>query len=685
MIELRIVSGVAVITVDNPPVNALGRQVRSGLLDAIRRAELDPEARAIVITCAGRTFFAGADINEFGKPLQLPSLPEVIASIEKVSKPVVAAMHGSALGGGLELALGCHYRMASPFAKLGLPEVKLGLLPGAGGTQRLPRVIGVADALAMIVEGDSISAPKAAQIGLVDRLSASDETLEQEALAFAREVAHLTAHPIASLREDKLAEAACDPDIFSRYRAAKARRLAGLDAPEACIRAIQAAVELPVADGLKLERELFVRLVAGDQSKAQRHIFFAERAAARIDDLAADTPVQSVATVGILGAGTMGGGIAMNFLSAGLPVTLVEREPAALERGVAAIRRAYESSAERGRLSSGQVEQAMALLTSSLSFDDLAGCDLIVEAVFELMEVKRDVFRKLDAIAKEGAVLASNTSYLDLDAIGAVTSRPGQVVGMHFFSPANVMRLLEVVRGRATAPTVLKTVMSLARRIGKTAVVAGVCHGFIGNRMLAPRQREAMKLVVEGATPWQVDQVLLDFGMPMGPFQMTDLAGLDLGWTRETSTGATLKEVLCEADRRGQKNGRGFYDYDENRNRTASPEVERMIARFRSAHGVKPRSVDAREVRERLLYPMVNEGALILEEGIAQRASDIDVVWTSGYGWPVHTGGPMFWADAIGVDTVLAGLEFWREALGPDLRISDLLRRKARKAECFNG
>jgi 3-hydroxyacyl-CoA dehydrogenase len=662
---------VLVVTSSNPPVNALGAEVRRGLVEAIEQADSDALVKAVVIIGAGRTFFAGADITEFGRPMQEPALPEVVDRIEASGKPVVAAIHGTALGGGLEVALACHYRVAVPSAKLGLPEVKLGILPGAGGTQRLPRVVGVAAALPMIVSGDPIPAKKAQAIGLLDRV-VGESSLETDAVAFAREIAARAEHPVASRGEAK-----AEPGMFDHFRQENARQLKGFEAPEACIQAVQAAATLPFEQGIAMERELFMKLVTSDQSKALRHLFFAERAASRIDGVSADTPLIPINTVGILGAGTMGGGIAMNFLSAGIPVTIVEREQAALDRGVSIIRRNYEATAKKGRMTAEQVEQAMALLTPTLTYDDLADCDLVIEAVFELMAIKRDVFTKLDGIVKQGAILASNTSYLDIDAIAACTKRPESVIGLHFFSPANVMKLLEIVRGAKTSDTVLASAMALAKKVRKVAVVAGVCHGFIGNRMLEPRQRQANALLLEGAKVADVDQALLNFGFPMGPFQMADLAGLDIGWDPAKSDGANnLRDMLCEAGLRGQKSGHGFYDYDEKRNRTSSARVEQMVRDFAAKKGVAQRSIGQQEILERLLYPMVNEGALILEEGKAQRASDIDIVWLNGYGWPAWTGGPMFWADTVGLDILLAGLEKHASRI-EGFRLSKLLADKA--------
>ncbi|MBE7216901.1 MAG: enoyl-CoA hydratase/isomerase family protein [Caulobacteraceae bacterium] len=674
---------VLVVTSDNPPVNALGVAVRRGLHEAVAAAQADAQVKAVVIRCEGRTFFAGADITEFGKPPQAPGLGAVIDAIEASKKPVVAAIHGTALGGGLEVALGCRWRVAARSAKLGLPEVKLGLIPGAGGTQRLPRVIGVEAALPLVVLGDPIGAEKAQRLGLVDRL-ADEAELEAAAIALAREAAAGGAERMPTReRTDRLE--AVDAAVFDSFRKANARRLRGLEAPEAGIEAVRASTERPFDEGVALERELFMRLVGGGQSRALRHNFFAERAAAKVADLPADTQLLPVRSVGIVGAGTMGGGIAMNFLSAGLPVTLVEREQAALDRGVATVRRNYEATARKGRLTPEAVEAAMGRLSPSLDFEALSGCDLIIEAAFETMEVKKEVFTRLDALARPGAILASNTSYLNIDEIAAVTKRPQDVIGLHFFSPANVMKLLEVVRGAKTSPQVLATCMALAKTIGKVAVVSGVCHGFIGNRMLKPRGMEAERLILQGAPYWRVDKVLTDFGFPMGPFQMGDLAGLDLGWDKANSASRTLREVLNERDRRGQKAGRGFYDYDSERNRTVSPEVEGIIADFAARTGEEQREVSDEEILQRLLYPMINEGALILEEGVAQRPSDIDVVWLNGYGWPAWTGGPMFWADSQGLQKVVAGLERHAPYMDPKLRISSLLRDKAARGEGFEG
>jgi 3-hydroxyacyl-CoA dehydrogenase len=672
---------ILIVTSNNPPVNALGHAVREGLMAAIAEAEADDAIRAVVIGCKGLTFFAGADITEFGKPMQLPMLPTVVDAIENCTKPVVAAIHGTALGGGLEVALGCHYRMAVPSAKLGVPEVKLGLLPGAGGTQRLPRVAGVAKALEMATSGTPIGAPEAHAIGLVDRIVESD--LEKHAVALAEEVRDIRPIPKSSERDDKVAEARGNPGLFDEFRKANARKFKGFDAPEANIKAIEAAVAKPYSEGVLDERRLFMELMTGKQARAQQYFFFAERQAAKIDGVPEGTQMRDIKRVGVIGAGTMGGGISMNFLSAGIPVTIVEMQQEALDRGVRVIRSNYGATAAKGRMTADQVEAAMAALTPTLELSALADCDLIIEAVFENMDVKKEIFGKLDAIAKPGAILASNTSYLNVDEIAAATSRPQDVVGLHFFSPANVMKLLEVVRGAKTAPDVLVTAMALAKRIKKVAVVAGVCYGFIGNRMLIPRQMQAMQLLMEGATPEQVDRVHVEFGMPMGPFQMADLAGVDIGWHRDPSRIENVRDALCAIDRWGQKKGAGFYDYDDKRRPSPSPVVQGIIDDFSAKAGIVKREISDQEIIERTLYTMVNEGAKILEEGMAQRASDVDVVWVYGYGWPVYRGGPMHWADSEGLAKIVEGLKGQQERLGKDFTLSNLLVTKAEAGEKF--
>ena len=670
---------VLIVLSNNPPVNALGAAVRQGLVAAIEEAETDDAVKAVVIACEGQTFFAGADITEFGKPPVMPWLPEVVDRIEACSKPVVAAIHGTALGGGLEVALGCHYRAALPSAKLGTPEVKLGLLPGAGGTQRLPRVAGVRKALEMCATDNPIGAKDGFDCGLIDRLIEDD--LIPHAVGYAEEVRDIRPLPKSSEREYKINE--CDPSVFEDFRKENARKFRGFEAPDANIRAVEFACKKPYAEGVIEERKLFMELMSGVQSRAQQYFFFAERKAAKIENLPEGTQPRPIQKVGVIGAGTMGGGISMNFLSAGIPVTIFEMNQEALDRGSGVMRKNYEATAAKGRMTIEQVEKAMGLLTPTLDFAALADCDLIIEAVFEQMDVKKDIFTRLDKTVKQGAILASNTSYLNIDEIAAVTSRPQDVVGMHFFSPANVMKLLEVVRGAKTAPDVLVTVMGLSKKIRKVAVVAGVCHGFIGNRMLMPRQVEATKLLLEGATPEQIDRVHVEFGMPMGPFQMADLAGVDIGWHRDPNRIENIRDALCAIDRWGQKKGAGFYDYDEKRRPSPSPVVQQIIEDFAKKQGVERRQISDEEIVERTLYTMVNEGAKILEEGMAQRASDIDVVWVYGYGWPVYRGGPMFWADTVGLQNIVDGLKRQEERMGSDFSFSKLLLDKAAAGEKF--
>ncbi len=652
---------VAVIIVNNPPVNALSWHVRQGLEDNFGAALADDSVKAIVLCCAGATFIAGADISEFGKPPRGPDFNAVLNSIEAASKPVVAAIHGTALGGGLETALVCHYRVAVPSAKLGVPEVKLGLLPGAGGTQRLPRVVGVEAAATMTSTGDPLPASKAKELGLVDAL-AGEDSLAADAIAFAR--AKIADGPRPTRERPVFGDVA----VIEQLKTANAKRWRGFEAPYANLACVEAATRLPFEEGLAFEREQFMKLMFGSQSAAQRHIFFAERQAAKIDGLPKDTQLRDIKKVGVIGAGTMGGGISMNFLQKGIPVTIVEMQQEALDRGTGVIRKNYDASAAKGRFKPEQVDQMMGILTPTLNLDDLADCDLIIEAVYENMDVKKDIFGKLDKIAKPGAILASNTSYLDIDEIATATSRPGDVLGMHFFSPANVMKLLEVVRGDKTAPDALATAMAIGKKIGKVAVVAGVCDGFIGNRMLKPRQVEAMNLLMEGATPQQIDKVHVEFGMPMGPFQMSDLAGVDIGWHRDPTRIESIRDALAAKGRWGQKTGKGFYDYDEKRNPSPSAEVAEIIEDFRQHSNKAKREISDQEIIERTLYPMVNEGALILSEGKAQRASDIDVVWIYGYGWPVYRGGPMFWAGLEGTDKIVAALEKHGFAVAPLLK-----------------
>ncbi|KAI6244385.1 3-hydroxyacyl-CoA dehydrogenase [Aphelenchoides fujianensis] len=664
--DFSVEGDVGVVTLNSPPA-----------------AIADPAVKAIVLICDGKTFIAGADITEFGKAMTGPSLQDVQAIIENSPKPVVAAIHGTALGGGLEVALVANYRVAVPSAKAGLPEVNIGLLPGAGGTQRLPRIVGVEKALEMVTSGQHVPAKAAHAMGLFDEL-VEEGKLREGAIAFARKVVAEN-RPLKKVRDlsDKVEAARGKPEIFEAFRKANAKKFRGFMAPENNIKCIEAAVNLPFDEGLKEERRLFMELMTGNQSAAQRYVFFAERQAAKIPDVPDDTPTIPVKKVGVIGAGTMGGGIAMNFLNAGIPVTIIEAKKENLDRGVGVIRKNYENTAKKGRLTQDDVEKRMALLTPSMEMEALADCDMIIEAVFELMEIKKEVFAKLDKIAKPGAILATNTSYLDVNEIAAVTSRPESVIGTHFFSPANVMRLLELVRGDKTSKEVIATCMKLSKTIGKVAVLVGVCYGFVGNRMLAQRQREAQKLILEGAMPWDVDRVLYDFGLPMGPFAMSDLAGLDIGWDPAKTSSSTVREVLCEMDRRGQKNGKGFYDYDENRNASPSPVVEQVIRDFAEKRQIQRRQITDQEILERCLYPMVNEGAKILEEGKAIRASDIDIVWINGYGWPVYRGGPMFWGELVGLDKILAKMKEFQAQYGDDFKPSALLERLVAEGKGF--
>jgi 3-hydroxyacyl-CoA dehydrogenase len=683
VVDLSIDGDVALLTINSPPVNALSQAVRDGLNRGVKQADANGAVKAIVIICDGRTFIAGADISEFGKPPAPPSLHEALDAIEKASKPVVAALHGTALGGGFEVALTAHYRIAVPSAKCGLPEIKLGIIPGAGGTQRLPRLIGPEKALEIILSGTPFGAREAREWGVVDEL-AEEGKLRESAVVYARRLIAEKA-PLKKVRDrsDKVEPARGHPEIFEAVRKANARKFRGFEAWEGAIKSVKNAVDLPFDEGMAGERAIFSELVRSNQSKAQRYVFFAERQAAKVADIPGDTPTRKIAKVGVIGAGTMGGGIAMNFLSAGIPVAIVETSKEALDRGVSIIRRNYENTAKKGRLTLAEVEERMGRLSPSLDFSALADADLVIEAVFEDMELKKSIFERLDTIAKPGAILASNTSYLDVDAIAAKTKRPDDVIGTHFFSPANVMRLLEIVRGEKTSKSVLTTITQLAPKIGKVPVVVGVAHGFVGNRMLAQRQREAQKLILEGATPSDVDRVLVDFGLPMGPFAMTDLAGLDIGWSAATSKRASIRDILCEEGRRGQKTGAGFYDYDEARNAKPSAKVEGIIRDFAKSKGIEQRKISDAEILERCIYPMINEGAKILEEGKAQRASDIDIVWINGYGWPVYRGGPMFYADTVGLKTVLGKLKDYQAKYGDDFRPAALLEKLAAEGGTF--
>jgi 3-hydroxyacyl-CoA dehydrogenase len=674
---------IAIVTVDNPPVNALKHEVRAGLAEALGQTRDDAAVKALVIACAGRTFFAGADITEFGKPPQAPGLGEVIAAIEAIPKPVVAALHGTALGGGFELALACHFRVAVPGARVGLPEVKLGLLPGAGGTQRLPRLIGPEKALKMIVTGDPIEAREALVDGIVDEIIEGD--LTAGAVAFAQRVGtEKRSLRLVRDRDDKLVA-----EGFADAAEALTRRLRGRDAPAACVEAVRNAIVLPFDEGLKREAELFRKLMAGDQSKAQRHIFFAEREAARVPGVPEGTKPRPIATAAVIGAGTMGGGIAMCFANAGIPVTLVETGRDLLQRGLDRIASNYRTTVSRGGLAADEMDRRISLIHGVTELDAVNSADVVIEAVFEEMDLKKRVFADLDRVAKAGSVLATNTSTLDVNEIARATGRPQDVLGTHFFSPANVMRLLEIVRGAATAPDALATAVALGRRISKVPVTVGVCYGFVGNRMLARRSVEAERLLLEGALPQEVDNAVADFGFPMGPFAMADMAGLDVGWRIRKGRGERneIEDALCEAGHFGQKTGKGYFRY-ESGSRTAlpDPEVERTILDASSRAGITRRTIPPEEIVERMIYPMINEGARILEEGIAARSSDIDVIWVYGYGWPVWRGGPMHYADQLGLAHIRDRLTLYAKRSGDEtLRPATRISRLAAEGRGFAG
>ncbi len=687
MVSYEVVDGVGVIVINNPPVNALSAGVREGIKRGIEVAGNDASVSSVVLWCEGRTFIAGADITEFGKPLVGPSLNEVIGYIEMSPKPVVAAIHGTALGGGLETALGAHYRVANAGARVGLPEVKLGILPGAGGTQRLPRVVGVPMALQMITSGNPINAQKALEVGLVSEVIDGD--LKAGAIAFAKKVV-AEGKPLVKISDqtEMLQEAKDNPEIFDEFRKSIARKTRGFQAPENCIKAVQAAVELPFPQGLKRERELFMELMTGEQSISQRYFFFAERQAAKIPDVPKDTPLIDVKTCGIIGAGTMGGGIAMNFLQAGIPVTIVETTQEALDNGIALIEKNYAASVSKGRMAQDAMDKCMSLLKGTTSLDDIKDVDIVIEAIFENMDVKKELFTKLDAICKDGAILATNTSTLDIDEIGSVTKRPEYVIGLHFFSPANVMKLLEEVRTKKTSKSVMATCMALAKRIGKVPAMVGVCEGFVGNRMLHRRAEQATALLMEGALPQDVDRVLFDFGFPMGPFAMSDLAGNDVGWRIRQGKGVTspIADAICELGRFGQKTGSGYYVYEEG-SRTPTPDkvVEDIIIKASKDAGIKRRKISDEEILKRCIYPMINEGAKILEEGIATKASDIDVIWVYGYGWPVYRGGPMRYADAVGLNDVYETLLKFEKEHGEFFKPAPLLETMVKEGKTFSG
>jgi len=685
VVRLERHDAVAIVTVDSPPVNALSAAVRRGIFEQVKAAAGDPQVQAIVLTCAGRTFIAGADITEFGKPPQPPGLNEVIAAMENAPKPVVAAIHGTALGGGLETALGAHFRVAVKDAKLGLPEVKLGLLPGAGGTQRLPRAVGPELAVKMIVGGNPISASEALKAGLIDEIV---DDLVPGAVAFAKKVV-AEKRPLRRLRDEdgKLKAAKADRSIFTNAVAALTKKARGLEAPFAAADAVGAAIDLPFDEGLKKEREGFMKLMTGDQSKAQRYAFFAEREAAKVAGVPEGTKPRKVERVAIIGAGTMGGGIAMSFANAGIPVTLIETGDEQLKRGMGVMQKNYENTAARGGIPADAPAKRMGLINGVVGLEHVKDADLIIEAVFETMAIKKEVFTALDKYAKPGAVLASNTSYLNINEIAAVTKRPQDVLGMHFFSPANVMKLCEIVRAEKTAPDALVTAVAVAKRIAKVPAVVGVCDGFVGNRMLAQRGKQGEKLLYDGALPQQIDGVVTKFGLPMGPFSMGDLAGLDIGWRSRQDRGikSPIGDALYEAGRHGQKTGKGYYKYEAgSRAPLPDPEVEKMLEEVRAKLGVKGRNISDEEILERMIYPMINEGARILEEGIASRPSDIDVIWLYGYGWPIYRGGPMYYADQVGLKHIADRLSYYaKETNDPSLEPAPLLKKLAAEGKTF--
>ena len=668
LVSLACDGGVALITIDNPPVNALSAAVRAGLIARLAEAAADAGVAAIVIRCAGRTFVAGADITEFGKAPQPPILPEVFAAIEASRKPVIAALHGTPLGGGLELALACHGRIASAATRTGLPEIKLGLIPGSGGTQRLPRLIGMEKALAMILTGAQIGATEALDIGLLDALTSGD--LTAEAVAFARKAAADGQLPVlARDRDDRIASMRADPAAFAALAAPYLKRARGQTAPAAAVEALRGALDLPFEEGLARERASFLALRDGPQSKALRHVFFAEREAAKIPDLPAGARPREVVRAAVIGAGTMGAGIAICCAGAGLAATLVETAPEALARGLDTVAAHFRALAARGTMPAEEAERRIGLVAGSTDMAAIGSADVVIEAVFEDMEVKTAVFAALDRLAAPGAVLATNTSYLDVDALAQATRRPGLVVGLHFFSPAPVMRLLEVVRARETAPETLATAIAVGRKLGKVPVVVGVCHGFVGNRMMRLRSIECERLLVEGALPYEVDAAMTSFGFAMGPFAVMDLAGLDISWRMRKAQGATaaVGDALCEMGRFGQKTGKGFYLYEAgSRSPRRDAEVERLIVETSARLGVTRRALAADEIVERLLFPMINEGARILDEGIARHPGDIDVVWINGYGFPAWRGGPMHYADTVGLAHVRDRLEAFAAAVGDE-------------------
>jgi len=685
-VDFREDDAVAVVVVDNPPVNALKQEVRAGLVEGLKRAR-DAGAKVVVIACAGRTFFAGADITEFGKPPQAPTLLDVIAAVEAMPIPVIAALHGTPLGGGFELALACHFRIAAPATRVGLPEIKLGLIPGAGGTQRLPRLTGPERALKLILAGEPVPVADVIKDGVVDEIADGD--LIAAATAFARRVV-AEQRPLRLVRDrtEALAAAIANPAAYDQAAAELTKRSRGQLAPAAAVQAVRDSFTVPFDDGMRRELKTFYDLLNGDQSKAQRHIFFAEREAAKVPGLG-ETAAREVRRAVVIGAGTMGGGIAMCFANAGIPVTVIETGEPALKSGLDRIAANYKTTLARGNLAAADMDKRMGLIAGTTDFAAVADADLIIEAVFEDMAIKKQVFGELDRRARADAILATNTSTLDVNEIAAATRRPEQVVGMHFFSPANVMRLLEIVRAQATAPAVLATAIAVGRKLRKVPVVVGVCDGFVGNRMLARRSQEAERLLLEGATPQQIDAAVMAFGFPMGPFAMSDLVGIDVGWRVRQARGAKAPaaDALYEAGRLGQKNGRGYYRYEPGaRTPLPDPEVETLIADAARKAGVQRRNspISADEITERMIFPVINEGARILEEGMAQRAGDIDVIWIYGYGWPAWRGGPMFHGDLVGLPHLCERLAHYaRQSQNATLEPAPLLRRLAAENGSF--
>nr|WP_156640055.1 3-hydroxyacyl-CoA dehydrogenase NAD-binding domain-containing protein [Bosea sp. PAMC 26642] len=674
---------IAIVTIDNPPVNALGAGLRAGLADVLAKAASDPAVEAIVIAAAGKAFIAGADISEFGKPPAKPLLPDVLDAIENCAKPVVAAIQGVALGGGLEVALACHGRVAAPAAKLGLPEIKLGIIPGAGGTQRLPRLIGAAKAFPMMLSGEPVSADEASRLGLVDIVALGD--VVEAAVALAQDMAKDDPRRTGDLGE---ALTPADREAFEAVAAEATKKSGDMPNAMALIEAVRAVFTMPFAEGLAVERALFMTLVADDRSKALRYVFFAERDAARVPGIGADVKPRPIATAAVIGAGTMGGGIAMCFANAGIPVTLIETQQAQIDNGMNRVAAIYEMSVTRGSLTPTLRDQRLALITPAVGLSAAAQADIVIEAAFEEMGIKQQIFGELDRIAKPGAILASNTSYLDVPTIAAATKRPADVLGMHFFSPANVMKLLEIVRPAGVADDVVATAVALGRKLNKVPVVVGNGFGFVGNRMLEARTRAAERLLIAGALPHEVDAALTGFGFKMGPFAMSDLAGNDIGWRTRKSRGtkAAVADAICECGWFGQKTGRGYYLYPEGaRTGHRDPEVEGLIARISQEKGVTRRSFTPDEILARLLDPMVNEGARILEEGIAARPGDIDIIWLNGYNWPAWRGGPMHWADTVGLDTIVKRLEAQAAESGDkSLEPAPLLRRLAAEGKSFS-